>query len=80
MTNLGEMNYYFKVKIIYLEEGIFMSQEDYTIKTLELFGFVECNFYRTSMRENGKFFTDMGAFEVDSYLYQKMIGKLFLSY
>jgi hypothetical protein len=40
MTNLGEMNYYLKV---YLEKGIFMSQEDYTTKTLEFFGFAECN-------------------------------------
>lgn len=69
MTNLGEMSYYFKVKFIYLEEGIFMSQEYYTIKTLELFGIAECNFYRTSMSENVKLFTNTGALEVDSYLY-----------
>jgi hypothetical protein len=69
MTNLGEMNYYFKVKFIYLEEGIFMSQEDHIIKTLEFFGFAKCNSYRTSMSENVKLFIDMEALEVDSYLY-----------
>ncbi len=74
------MNNSFKVKFIYLEKGIFMSQEDCTIKTLELFGFVKCNSYQTSMNENVKFLTDMGALEVNSYLYQKMIGKFFLSY
>jgi hypothetical protein len=46
-----------------------MSQEDYITKTLELFGFVECNFYQTLMNENVNFFLDMGALEVDSYLY-----------
>jgi hypothetical protein len=54
-----------------------MSQEDYTIKTIKLFGFVECNSYRTSMSENVTLFTNMGALQVNSYLYQKMIGKLF---
>jgi hypothetical protein len=43
MTNLRKMNYYLKIKFIYLEKGIFMSQEDYTTKTLELFGFTKCN-------------------------------------
>jgi hypothetical protein len=77
MTNLGEVNYYLKVRFIYLEKGIFMSQEDYTTKTLELFGFAKCNSCQTPMSENVKLFPNMGAFEVDSYLYQKMIGKLF---
>jgi hypothetical protein len=32
------------------------------------------------MSENVKLFIDMEALEVDSYLYWKMIGKLFWSY
>ncbi len=72
MTTLRKMNYYFKIRFIYLEEGIFMSQEDYIIKTLKFFGFIECNSCRTRMNvmsENVKLFIDMGALEVNSYFY-----------
>jgi hypothetical protein len=71
MTNQGEVNYYLKVKFIYYEKGIFMSQEDYTTKILELFGFAECNSCQTPMSENVKVFPNMGALEVWIHIYTR---------
>jgi hypothetical protein len=72
MTNLGEMNYYFKIRFIYLEEVIFMSYKYHIIKTLEFLGFAKCIFCRIPMSvmiENVKIFIDMSSLEVNSYFY-----------
>ncbi len=55
----------------YLEESIFMSQRDYTIKMLELFELVECNSCRTHMCKNTKLLDDMEVAQVGLNLYKK---------
>ncbi len=77
MTNLVQMDYYFKIVLLYLEEGIFMCQRHY-IFMLELFGLVECNL--TPMGKNTKLLSDMETPEVDSNLYQTNGRKTFLPY
>jgi len=48
-----------------------MSQEDYTTKILELFGFAKCNSCQTPMSENVKVFPNMGALEVWIHIYTR---------
>jgi hypothetical protein len=35
MKNLGDMSHYLKIKFIYFEEGIFVTQKKYVIRILE---------------------------------------------
>lgn len=51
LIDKGEIKWFLRIDIIYYLEEIYLFQEDYVVKTLVKFGFIELNSVSTSMNE-----------------------------
>lgn len=79
VLNLNDMSHYLIIEFVYLEERIFMTQKNYTIKMLEQFGMSNYNPSFIPMVEKTKLQIDMNSPLVDPTFYKQIVRKLYLT-
>jgi hypothetical protein len=73
---MGELKYFLDFQIKQLEDGMFISQTNYTLDLLKKFGMNKANPIKTPMGINNHLDLDMGGKPVDQKVYRSMIGSL----
>ncbi|GAB2289900.1 hypothetical protein Dimus_038074 [Dionaea muscipula] len=76
MTDLGLLNYYLGIQVVQSSTGIFISQQSYIKKLLELYGMEHCKAVSTRMAVGTKLSRVGNGEFVDSSVYRSMVGSL----
>jgi hypothetical protein len=76
MSIMGELKYFLGFQIKQLEEGIFISQTNYTQDILKKFGMTIVKPIKTPMGTNEHLDLNTGGKSVDQKVYRSMIGSL----
>jgi hypothetical protein len=76
MSMIGELTFFLSFHVKQMREGIFISQEKYTMDLLKRFKIDEGNSIKTPMPSNGHLDLDEGGKLIDQTLYRSMIGSL----
>nr|GEV14926.1 retrovirus-related Pol polyprotein from transposon TNT 1-94 [Tanacetum cinerariifolium] len=76
MSMLGELNFFLRLQIKQMEDGIFFNQSKYIKEMLKKFGLEESKPMRTSMSSDTKLTKDEECESVDSTKFQGIIGSL----
>jgi hypothetical protein len=76
MSMMGELKYFLGFQIKQLEDGMLISQTEYTRDLLKKFGMDKAKPIKTLMGTNSHLHLDMGGKSVDQKVYHSMIGSL----
>nr|GEW56909.1 retrovirus-related Pol polyprotein from transposon TNT 1-94 [Tanacetum cinerariifolium] len=76
MSMIGELEFYLRLQIKQMEDGIFFNQSKYIKEMLKKFGLEESKPMKTPMSSDTKLTKDEECESVDSTKYQGMIGSL----
>jgi hypothetical protein len=76
MTDLGLMHYFLGIKVRKMNDGIFISQEEYATTLLHKWKMENCDPMSTLVNANKMFFVEDGAKMVDVKSYRGLIGSL----
>ena len=76
MSDLGLLNYFLRIEVYQVKEGIFISQMKYTKSILQKFKMVDCRHVVIPLAPNEKFRKDDGEKKVNSSLYRSLNGSL----
>jgi len=76
IKDLGRLNYFLGLEVVYLDDGIFLSQRKFTQELLVHSGFVDCTPAVTPLPLNCKLVPTEGTLLSDPTVYRTLIGKL----
>ncbi|XP_070028619.1 uncharacterized mitochondrial protein AtMg00810-like [Nicotiana sylvestris] len=76
MTDVGLMSYYLGIEMKQMDEGIFISQESYTIEILKKFNMLDCNPVNTPMESGTKLSKFDEGEKVDPTFFKSLVGSL----
>ena len=76
MKDLGELSYFLGLEVSKSSQGIFISQNKYTMELLKEGGVLNCKPYKLPMDPNLKLQADIGSPLQDPEVYRRFIGKL----
>ncbi|GKE17525.1 putative ribonuclease H-like domain-containing protein, partial [Tanacetum coccineum] len=76
MSSMGELTFFFGLRVKQKEDGIFISQDKYVTEILKKFGFTDVKTASTPMETQKPLLKDKDGEEVDVHLYRSMIGSL----
>ena len=76
MTNLRKIRYFLGIKVVQTTNDIFISQQKYAQKVLEMFNMDQCNSVHNLVVPGFKLSRDEEGVRVDSTLYKQMVGSL----
>ncbi|GJQ91505.1 retrovirus-related pol polyprotein from transposon TNT 1-94 [Tanacetum coccineum] len=76
MSMVGELNFFLRLQIKQIEDGIFFNQSKYIKEMLKKFGLEESKPMKTPMSSDTKLTKDKECESLDSTKYQDMIGSL----
>ena len=76
MSMMGELNFFLRLQIKQLEQGIFINQSKYTKELIKKFGMDNSTIIGTPMSSSGKLDQDEEGISIDQKLYRGMIGSL----
>ena len=76
MSMMDELNFFLRLQIKQLEQGIFINQSKYTKELIKKFGMDNSTIIGTPMSSSGKLDQDEEGISVDQKLYRGMIGSL----
>ncbi|GJW91425.1 putative ribonuclease H-like domain-containing protein [Tanacetum coccineum] len=76
MSSMGELNFFLGLQVMQIDDGIFISQDQYVADILKKFDFVTIKTTSTLTETNKALLKDEKAEDVDVHLYRSMIRSL----
>ncbi|XP_071727303.1 uncharacterized mitochondrial protein AtMg00810-like [Rutidosis leptorrhynchoides] len=76
MKDLGTVSYFLGLKVSKSKQGIFVSQQKYTMDLLKEYRVLKCKPYKLPLDPNTKLQADIGTPLADPEVYRRLIGKL----
>ncbi|GKC32369.1 putative ribonuclease H-like domain-containing protein [Tanacetum coccineum] len=76
MSSMGELNFFLGLQVMQIDDGIFISQDQYVADILKKFDFVTIKTTSTLTETNKALVKDEEVEAVDVHLYRSMIGSL----
>ncbi|XP_019266974.1 PREDICTED: uncharacterized protein LOC109244350 [Nicotiana attenuata] len=76
MADVGLMSYYLGLEVKQMEDGIFISQESYTIELLKKFNMLDCNTVNTLMKSGTKLSKFDEGEKVNPTFFRSLVGSL----
>ena len=74
MTNLGILHLFLGIKVIQINDGIFLSQPKYDLDVLKWFKMDDCKYFSTPYQLGVKLSKDCDSPQFDTTLYQQFLG------
>ncbi|GJY96527.1 putative ribonuclease H-like domain-containing protein [Tanacetum coccineum] len=78
MSSMGELNFFLGLQVMQIDDGIFISQDQYVADILKKFDFVTIKTTSTLTETNKALLKDEKAEDVDVHLYRSMIRSLMI--
>jgi len=76
MKDLGELSYFFGIKVIQTPKGTWLLQRQYALNKLTECGMMGCKPISIPLEQNVKLSVDEGNFVEDTTMYKRIVGSL----
>jgi len=76
MKDLGELHYFFDIKVIQSRKGIWLLQKQYALNKLSKYGMTSYKSISIPLEQNVKLSVDEGDLMENTTMYKRIIGSL----